>query len=240
MKKPLSLLVFLLFSCLCTAQSPYEVSWGLDGPLLGSGIGVLATSHFLGKKMEAFDESAIGQLRRESVGPFDRSTTYRWSTTAQKHSDILVYSSFALPTLLLADSEVNNNPKEFTLIYLETLVINTALTNLLKNTAKRTRPYVYNPDPTIPFNLKLKKDARRSFFSGHTSTAASMSFLTARMYSDFHPDSKARPYIWAGAAIIPAATGYLRVRGGKHFPTDVITGYVVGSLLGIFLPALHK
>jgi len=27
---------------------------------------------------------------------------------------------------------------------------------------------------------------------------------------------------------LPAIQGYLRVRAGKHFPTDVITGYIVG------------
>ena len=114
------------------------------------------------------------------------------------------------------------------------------MTNLVKNAVRRPRPFVYNPDPTIPLNIKLKPDARRSFFSGHTSTTAAMSFLTAKMYSDFHPNSDARPFFWGAAAIIPAATGYLRVRGGKHFPTDVITGYIVGTLVGILVPALHK
>ena len=67
-----------------------------------------------------------------------------------------------------------------------------------------------------------------------------MSFLTAKMYHDFYPESDARPYVWASAALIPAITGYLRVRGGKHYLTDVLVGYGVGAAIGILVPQLHK
>ena len=69
---------------------------------------------------------------------------------------------------------------------------------------------------------------------------AGTSFLTARLYSDFHPDSKWKPAVWAAAATIPAVTAYLRVQGGKHYPTDVAAGYAVGALTGYFIPKLHK
>ena len=59
---------------------------------------------------------------------------------------------------------------------------------------------------------------------------------------DYHPDARisAKIGIWAFAASIPAVTGYLRIRGGKHFPTDTIVGYLVGGLVGIGIPALHR
>lgn len=238
--KLLSILLLLSIPFLTIGQSPYEINWKTDGPLLGGGIGVLTISYIIGKKCTPFDEEGLRQLNAEDVWSFDRPTTRRWSLGAQKYSDLFLTSTFALPTTLLLDSRVNNYPEQLGLLYLETLVINTALTNLVKNIVKRPRPFAYNPDPAIPFNIKLKADARRSYFSGHTSISASMSFLTAKMYSDFHPDGDARPFIWGTAALIPAVTGYLRVRGGKHFPTDVITGYVVGALVGILVPSLHK
>ena len=74
----------------------------------------------------------------------------------------------------------------------------------------------------------------------HTSLSAAGSFFAARVFSDYYPDSKWKPVVWGAAVAIPAVTGYLRVRGGRHFPTDVIAGYAVGALAGWGVPALHK
>ncbi|MEZ4880043.1 MAG: phosphatase PAP2 family protein [Chitinophagales bacterium] len=46
--------------------------------------------------------------------------------------------------------------------------------------------------------------------------------------------------MWTGAAIIPAITGLCRYGAGKHFFTDVIVGYAIGSAIGIGIPQLHK
>jgi len=32
----------------------------------------------------------------------------------------------------------------------------------------------------------------------------------------------------------------LRYASGKHFPTDIITGALVGSAVGYFIPFLHR
>ncbi|MEM9023429.1 MAG: phosphatase PAP2 family protein, partial [Bacteroidota bacterium] len=39
---------------------------------------------------------------------------------------------------------------------------------------------------------------------------------------------------------VPATTGLMRVLAGKHFPTDVITGYAVGGAIGFLVPHLHR
>jgi membrane-associated phospholipid phosphatase len=60
--------------------------------------------------------------------------------------------------------------------------------------------------------------------------------------SDYHPDMKTEYKIglWTFAAAVPFATAYLRVSAGKHFPTDVMTGYAVGAAIGWLVPHLHK
>ena len=60
--------------------------------------------------------------------------------------------------------------------------------------------------------------------------------------TDYHPTAKkgVKIGIWTFAASVPAVTGYLRVRAGKHFPTDVITGFVAGGLVGVLLPHFHR
>lgn len=108
-------------------------------------------------------------------------------------------------------------------------------------------PYQINWDKEAAFlssgiglNAKLTKSARYSFFSGHTSSAAAMSFFTAKVFSDYFPDSKWKPLVWTMAATLPALTGYFRIKGGKHYPTDVIMGYTVGALIGFFVPYIHQ
>jgi membrane-associated phospholipid phosphatase len=103
---------------------------------------------------------------------------------------------------------------------------------------KRTRPFVYQHELSI--EERMSTSARQSFWSGHTSQTATMCFLTAKLYADYHPDSKWKPVMWTAAATIPAATGIFRMTAGKHFPTDVLVGYVTGAAIGFFIPRLHK
>ena len=141
------------------------------------------------------------------------------------------------PASLLGDKE-SRNEYYTSAIYFESLLINAGITGLIKVITKRSRPYTYNP--AVPLEKKLELDARHSFFSGHTSFAATGSFFIAKTYTDLNPGSKGNPYIWAGAAIFPAITGILRYKAGKHFPSDIIVGYIVGAAVGILVPHLHK
>ena len=60
------------------------------------------------------------------------------------------------------------------------------------------------------------------------------------MFDDLYTTSNARRYLWATAAIVPAIQGYLRVRAGKHFVTDVVVGYLIGAAVGLLVPSLHR
>ena len=90
---------------------------------------------------------------------------------------------------------------------------------------------------SIPIFLKTVQNL---FFSGHTSSSAYFSFFTAKVFADTHPNSKWKPVVWGSAIALPAMTGYLRYKAGKHFPTDVIVGYGVGAAFGILIPELYK
>ncbi len=46
--------------------------------------------------------------------------------------------------------------------------------------------------------------------------------------------------MWAGSLTLAATTGYMRYQGGKHFPTDIISGAIIGSLAGWGVPKLHE
>ncbi len=125
-------------------------------------------------------------------------------------------------------------------MYGEVLLIGNGLGELLNGVTNRTRPFVYNRDQRIPVEAKLEVEARRAFPSGHTFNAFSAAVFLSSVYAKLHPGSSARPWIWAGSLTLAAATGYMRYRGGKHFPTDIISGAIIGSLLGWGVPKLHE
>lgn len=239
MKK--NFLLCFLFGVLATAysqHSPYRLNYTKD---IGFGLGLVSINAFdlyMMKKTAPLTEPEIQSLSVSKILPMDRFTTRQWHPQAAKVSDAALYGSFALPLVLFASGNIREDWKNTGILGLESFATTIALTNLSKSVIKRARPYVYNPD--VPMEYKLEKDARYSFFSGHTSTVANFAFFTAKVYSDHHPDSKALPFVWGGAFALPAATAYLRVRAGKHFPTDVITGYLIGAAAGYLIPHLHK
>jgi membrane-associated phospholipid phosphatase len=127
----------------------------------------------------------------------------------------------------------------------------------VKRVAPRARPYAVacltressvdacldefgSDEGSLPW---LGRDPYASFPSAHTATAAALAFSIAHMHAATHPDGSRwlhafLPYSLASAATI--GTGVLRVEAGKHFPSDVITGGLLGLGMGILVPELHR
>jgi len=143
-----------------------------------------------------------------------------------------------LPFTLLADQKLRQEWKTIGVMWGETLLLQSGVNGIVKSLTKRTRPYVYDSD--TPLDRKTARDARLSFYSGHTGTSAAMSFFTARVLSDRISDMRTRVIIWSAAAVYPAVVGVLRVESGRHFPGDVIVGYAVGATIGYVVPGLHR
>jgi membrane-associated phospholipid phosphatase len=239
-KFPHLVFLFILFHLSAAAQSVYKLSYATDFTISGIGIATNVPAYFLKKNKPLLTETEINALNKNNIWKPDRFATHQWNTKAARVSDVFMYGSMALPALLLIDKAVRSNKDagRVSLMYAEVLVLNAGLTNLTKELAQRKRPYNYNPD--APLSKKQQRDATSSFFSGHTSFSAASTFFMAKVYADMNPDSKWKPYVWTGAAVIPLTTGILRVAAGKHFPTDVLIGYLVGAATGILVPHLHK
>ena len=63
----------------------------------------------------------------------------------------------------------------------------------------------------------------------------------AKVYTDYHPETEGKKWLFYAAALAPPVlVGYLRYKGLKHFPTDVLMGIAVGAASGILIPHLHK
>lgn len=243
MKNPIIYFLLTLFPFAGTAQynpdSPYQLRAKQEIAIGLAGMGTAGTAFVLNQNLDPLTEAEILDLQAEGISSFESWATGQRSAQSGHASDYLLYSSQAFPVILtLLDKPVRQDFLKVGTMYSEALLINGGLTALVKNVVLRPRPYVYDASQPLEFQQRLS--ARTSFWSGHTSQTATMCFLTARLYADYHPESRWRPVVWTAAAAVPAATGLLRMTAGRHFPTDVLTGYLTGAAIGYFLPRLHR
>ncbi len=97
---------------------------------------------------------------------------------------------------------------------------NYGMTRLAKAVFNRNRPVLYTGDAV---DAQRGLSSHRSMYSGHTST--SFGLATSYVLSMSHKKGLGR--FWP--LIAAAGVGAMRVAAGKHFPTDVLVGAVMGS-----------
>jgi len=217
-------------------SGPYCLDYTRETILLGGGAVMGISGLVLINNVTPLTIAEIEQLDPDDINPFDRHSVGKYRDVPA--GDALLYGSFLLPLTFLAGERTRRDWKTLGVIGVEVLLIQAGLNAIIKAVTMRTRPYVY--DPNTPMDKKTSKDARLSFYSGHTSTSAAMSFYIAKVFSDYLSDITTKTFIWTGAALYPALVGYLRQDSGHHFRTDVITGYAVGAMVGYVVPELHK
>jgi len=218
----------------------FELKTGREIFLLALGAGLNAYNIYLQNKVDPLTPMQIAQLDPEQVNPFDRKTidNYRDRTAG----DLLLYASvfipLTVPLTIYKGEEHKSDWKVWAVMTSELFLINGGFNGILKKSVLRIRPFVYNPE--VDLELKTEKSARFSFYSAHTSTTASLTFFTARLFSSYLTNTRTKTLIWIGAVTYPAVTGILRLETGRHFRTDVITGYIFGAFFGYIIPDLHR
>jgi membrane-associated phospholipid phosphatase len=150
----------------------------------------------------------------EKINSPNHSSTY-FKTASQSVYPIAV----AHPLALLSVGYINKNKKMQQQGWqtIGALAINTAITQGLKYTINRERPY--EKYPTIIFPYEIENDA--SFPSGHTSTAFATATTLSLQFKKWYIVVPA--YTWA------ASVGYSRMYLGEHYPTDVLAGAIIGT-----------
>lgn len=240
--KPIVLPIFFLLYSLgiqqLNGQKLYKTTWKQTGIVMGTSASMLGGAGFIENQRGPSTTVDLLQLDKASIIGFDRNTVNNLSTRAKLNSDRLRNAAYLAPVALFFSGQARENTKEILVMYAEVYSLNGAVTALTKSSVGRYRPYAYNPN--VDIELKLSSTTRRSFFSGHVSHVASFSYFTATLFDDLYPNSDFKYLVWAGAVSAPAITGYLRVKAGRHFPSDVIVGYIVGASIGYFIPELHK
>ena len=126
--------------------------------------------------------------------------------------------SLATPVTMLSVGLIKKDKslqqKSFKII--GSLLINTAITQGLKYTINRQRPYDAYQSLIHPYNIETDP----SFPSGHTSTAFALATSLSLQYKKWYVVVPA--FAWA------TSVGYSRLYLGEHYPTDVFAGAAIG------------
>lgn len=225
-------------STLAQESRIYELEKAKEIPLLTAGAGLTGLGYILERNIQPLSEETINTLDVNNIIGIDRFATRYWSTPLSNVSDYILTGGMVLPFGLAISARARKQAGPVAVMYLESFLITEGVTNVTKALVKRKRPFVYNPE--VGLDRKMSRTAQKSYFSGHVSTAAVSSFFFAQVFNDLYPNSPHRKWIWTASATLPAVVGYLRIRSGRHYLTDVLSGYAVGALSGIFIPRMHR
>jgi len=228
-------------------SSPYKTRFAVDAPIIAAGVGLSGYGLYRISEKDPMTEAQVLALSKDNVNKFDRPYAGNYDENAKKISDFPFYGSFITPIALMFDKDIRDNAGQMMVLYVETMAITGALFTMTNGFAERRRPLVYgefnaNGEPIegAPMDERTRKNAKNSFYAGHTAATASATFFVAKVFHDYNPDSPWRPVVWGAAAAVPAGVGYLRLKAGKHFLSDNILGYAIGAGVGILVPQLHK
>jgi membrane-associated phospholipid phosphatase len=239
-------LLLMLISSALFSQSgfPYAFKTG-DYVLLPLGTGLSLYNLTYKNHRNSLSESEIQNLSASSVNWFDRSATTYWNPSADRLSDVLTLGFAAAPALLLVPNVKNREYRQaavLALMYSEVVLLTYGVTEFTKNSDLRIRPYMYNNSLSLNEKQELAAtgDARRSFFSLHAALVFGSAVFASKTAMDWYGWNSRTRWIYAGTSSVAISVSALRFYSGQHFPTDIVTGALVGGLIGYVVPMIHK
>ncbi len=121
-------------------------------------------------------------------------------------------------------------------IVLDAMMMNLALSGAVKVVVARQRPAFYYGVEHESEWAESKRERNLSFFSGDTSAAFSLAAAGSTVA--FLRGYEYAPYFAVGSGLVASGVGVLRIAANVHWPTDVVTGALVGTAIGIGMPLL--
>jgi membrane-associated phospholipid phosphatase len=183
------------------------------------------------------DEPAAAAEPRLYFGALDELSHDDFSRSASRASDVLLAVSLATPIVLdLARDDAGHGYRLAT--YGGGVLGSGVVAGVMKEIWRRPRPYNFHRSPGVKSYARAAgKDATVSFPSGHTALAFAAAAAGGWTYAADNDDTTARAAVWFGGATVAGATAVLRIRAGKHYPSDVAMGAVIG-IAGVAVPAI--
>ena len=217
---------------------PYELETTREVALFGTGAALLGLSVILHDTFTPSAEQIDALSAAPASGGIDAPARRRWSPTASRISDLGVGLGQAALVIQAGEAALDDDSAAAAAMYGETVLLTVGATQLLKVLIHRPRPFLYNPDPDIPERVRRSSDAWRSFPSGHTALAFAAALQFGLIHERLHPHSSG--WGWSVGLSVATLTGCLRYVAGKHYPSDILAGAVLGSFVGWLVPTLHE
>ncbi len=234
-------LIFSLFTLLVffspVIANPYEKNLSLDIPLSVGAFTLLFVGQYSFQQMEV----AENPYSKEDLLPWDRPFAGTWNPTADRVSSVL--SVFIAVPFVLAGSAWNNGEitdsdlGTFMIMVVQVAAIENGLNLACRSSEVWPRPFLFGQKGG---SARDGPEAQGSFYSGHSSTAFATAVFTSIWFQKMYPNSQWIPWIWGGSLGIASTVAILRVAAGKHFPSDVIAGALVGSAVSYSVLKLHE
>jgi membrane-associated phospholipid phosphatase len=158
-------------------------------------------------------------ILRALNGPYEHDLSFWMDVTKSAY---LIPSAYVATNITLGFVNHDKKKKRYALETAIGLATSTLLTHGLKFIVNRPRPAETYPDIIRTYS----KSNDQSFPSGHTSLA--FAAATTMYYQWDH-----KWYVVVPAGIWASSVGYSRMRLGKHYPSDVLVGAVVGIGSGV-------
>lgn len=158
----------------------------------------------------------------KSPMPWDQGFVGQNNSTMLNASNIFPFANL----VFLGKSWSDKNFTRDIALYAEVLSWSSFINISVRNLKLWPRPLMSDPQTD---RSSQTSEAWGSFYSGHA--ANSFAFATAFTHIQLHqyPGNSNNKWWIAGAYGVAGATAITRLYSGKHYPTDILTGAVLGS-----------
>jgi membrane-associated phospholipid phosphatase len=221
----------------------YEVSVRLDVPLV---LGITLTSALGVYRYYDMERVSADNLKSKSdFLPWDRPFVGRysgWATTVSHYTGALAVAPLALAGFSWYKGDAGAYDfGAFTLMFVEAFALQNALNQIVRSSQLWPRPFVYAKRGEGRKKAESAKgEAYGSFYSGHSSAAFTVAVFTGEWFSEIYPNSKYKPLVWASSFVLASGVAGLRVMAGKHYPTDIVVGALMGTGVSLGVLKLHE
>lgn len=216
----------------------------VDALLSGAGASMAAIPALLGpntngpRGINSFDESVRNALLPDS---YELQLLFRDSSDALLGAAI---SYVFIGDALIHATWLRKSPDvgiQMALIDAEVTLLTLGASQLTAHAVGRERPFGRTCGIDIDDDSAqcVENDRYLSFFSTHASLTFAMAAVTCAHHNALHLSGN-HPWIACVTGFTAAAaTAVSRIVADQHYATDVMTGAVVGTLIGFAVPAAH-
>ena len=225
-----ALVLLAVSSPAARGQAPYRVSWGDAVSVVAAGVTALIPE--LTKLPKA--PPSCSPCDPASLPGIDRVALHTFSGSAGTASSALLAGVIGFAGIASFQGATPAQRRGHVAVFANSLAWTFAATDWVKVIVRRKRPVLYTASGPAAAG---DPNSQRSFPSGHASVgfAAATTYLVMARRERLPHQTRNAVLLYVGAIGVSA----LRVSAGKHFPTDVVGGAVLGSGIGWLAAKVH-